>query len=110
MADITNPQVVKFCNEKARLLADLIEKTRRTAEQFAIDVVGEFEAIVGASGQGNANGDTIIDGAARDGRSIITKGDILGLKFVAEQIVAAANADDREALVAKVSVNGQPAF
>ena len=106
MADITNPEVVRFCSEKARALADLIERTRRTAEQFAIDVVTEFEG----NTSGNVNGDVIVDGAALDGRSVITKGDILGLKFVAEQIAAAANLDDREALVAKVSVNGQPAF
>lgn len=106
MADITNVQAIKFCNEKARVLADLIEKTRRTAEQFAIDITTEFENNV----SGNANGDIIIDGAATDGRNIITKNDVLGLKYVAEQAVIALNTDDRETLVAKVSVNGQPAY
>jgi hypothetical protein len=106
MADIVNAQAVRFCNEKARPLADLIEKTRRTAEQFALDIVTEFEA----NTSGNANGDTIIDGAATDGRQVIDKGDILGLKFVAEQMVAALTQDDREALVAAVSVNGTPIY
>lgn len=106
MADIINVQAVKFSNEKARTLADLIEKTRRTAEQFAIDITTEFEAQV----SGNDNADVIIDGAATDGRSIITKGDILGLKYVAEQAVIALNLDDRETLVAKVSVQGAPLY
>lgn len=106
MADITNPEAVKFCNEKARILADLIEKTRRTAEQFAIDIVQEFES----NTSGNANEDIIVDGAETNGNGVITKGDILGLKFVAEQLVTALTADDREALVANVSVNGTPAF
>jgi hypothetical protein len=109
MADITNPQAVKFCNEKLRVLSDLIEKTRRTAEQFAIDIVTEFEA----NTSGNANGDVIVDnpnGAGSDGRSVITKQNVLEVKFVAEQMVAALTQDDREALVANVSVNGQPAF
>ena len=106
MAAITNPQAVKFCNEKVRILSDLIEKTRRTAEQFAIDVVTEFEANTG----GNANGDTVTDGAAEDGRSIITKLSVANVKFVAEQLVTCLNTDDRETLIAAVSVNGQPSF
>lgn len=106
MADITHPEAVRFCNEKLRVLADLIEKTRRTAEQFAIDVVSEFEAHT----SGNANSDVVVDGAATDGRSTITKQNVLEVKFVAEQMTAAANQDDREALIAAVSVNGQPSF
>jgi hypothetical protein len=106
MAAIVSPQVARFANEKARVLANLIERTRRTAEQFAIDVVGEFEDHTG----GNANGDVVVDGAAEDGRSIITKGDILGLKFVAEQLVTALTEDDREDLIAAVSTDGTPAF
>lgn len=106
MANITNVQAIKFCNEKARTLADLIERTRRTAEQFMIDITTEFEANV----SGNDNADVMIDGAAQDGRSIITKGDVLGLKFVAEQAIATLNQDDRETLVSKVSVNGTPIF
>lgn len=106
MADITNPQAVRFCNEKLRPLADLIEKVRRTAEQFAIDITTEFEAHT----SGNANGDAIVDGSASDGRQPITKGNVLEVKFVAEQMVAALTQDDREQLIANVSVNGQPLY
>lgn len=106
MADITNPQAVDFCNEKLRVLADLIERARRTSEQFLIDITTEFEAHTG----GNANEDVIIDGAAQDGRSVITKQRVAEVKFVAEQLVTCLNTDDRETLIANVSVNGQPLF
>jgi len=106
MADITNPQVIRFCNEKARVLADLIETTRRTAEQFAIDIVPEFEGHT----SGNVNADVVVDGAETDGRQIVTKGGIGGLKYVAEQLVTCLTTDDRESLVAVVSVNGTPRF
>jgi len=106
MADITNPQAIKFSNEKARVIADLLEKTFRTCDQFMLDIVGEFEGNTG----GNANDDVLIDGAASDGRGVLTKLDIGALKFVVEKIQEAANVSDRRAVVAKVSVNGQPAF
>lgn len=103
---ITNPQAVKHCNEKVRPVADLIERTRRTCEQFLIDITTEFEA--------NTSGDdpsTVVDdGASVDGRSVITKQNVSEVKFVAEQIVAAATQDDRATLIANVSVNGQPLF
>lgn len=105
MANITDAQAVRFVNENARPMADLIEKVRRTAEQFAINVVA-FEAVTG----GNANGDIVIDGAASDGRPIATKGKVAALKYVAEQLVACLNQDDREVLVHDLSINGQPIF
>lgn len=106
MAAITNPQAVAFCNNKARRLADLIESCRRTCEQFAIDIAAEFEANTG----GNADGDTVSDGAATDGRQVITKLNIAGLKFVAAALATSLNTDDRATLVANVSVNGAPLF
>lgn len=106
MANIVNATAVKFCNEKARVLADLIEKTRRTAEQFALDIVVEFENLTG----GNSGGDLIVDGSATDGRQPITKDSIAALKFVAEQLVVSLTTDDRADLVAGVSVNGQPSY
>lgn len=105
MADITNAQAVRFCNENARPLADIIESVRRTAEQFAINVVA-FEAAT----SGNANGDVVIDGAATDGRTLATKGKVAALKYVAEQLVACLNQDDREVLVHDLVTNGQPRF
>ena len=108
MADITNRQAINFLTNKARPLADLMEKVRRSAEQFAIDIVTEFEANVGE----NAGEDVIADGSgtATDGRQIVTKDGMAGLKYVAEQMVACLNQDDRETLVGNVSVDGRPIF
>lgn len=105
MADITNPQVVKFCNEKVRTAADLIEKTRRTCEQLLVDLVG-VETLVQAA----ADKDQIDDGSKTDGRKVIAKENIAQLKFVVEQLVACLNTDDRAQIVARWSVNGQPIF
>ncbi len=106
MANITNPQAVHFCNEKLRPMADLVEKVRRTGEQFLIDITTEFENNTG----GNVDGDVVIDGAATDGRSVITKLNVAQVKFVVEQMVTTLNTDDRETLIANVSVNGTPLF
>ena len=109
MANITSPQVISLWNAHARPLADLIERCRRTCEAFVVDAVA-IEAVIGGSGAGNANGDVIVDGAATDGRSICTKQNFLELKFVAEQIAAAANQDDREQLIHNIVVNGAPLY
>lgn len=105
MVDITRPQAVKFANEKARVFADLVERTRRTAQQFLVDVVA-FES----GTAGNADADVINDGSDVDGRNRVTKGNVAQLKFVAEQLVAALTIDDRQQIVARWSVNGQPVF
>ena len=106
MADITSPIVKKFANEKLRIMADMVEEVRRTGEQFLIDVVTEAENIIA----GNDPGDIIVDGAETDGRSIITKQSVGEVKYVVEQLVACLNQDDRESLIANVSVNGAPRF
>lgn len=108
MAEIRNAEVARHCNEKARRLADQLKSVRRTCEQYLIDIVLEFETLTA----GDANVDVIVDDppGTKNGRSAITKGDILALKFVAEQCAAALNQDDREALVGKVAVNGLPLF
>lgn len=105
MADITNPQAVRFCNERLRLVADQIQSARRTGEQFLIEVFAFEDAT-----SGNANEDVIIDGSATDGRPSITKQNVLEVKFVAEQLVSTLNQDDRETLVANVAVHGEPLF
>lgn len=103
---ITNPTAIKFANEKCRVLADLIEKTRRAAQQFATDVVPEFENLT----TGDASGDIINDGADVDGRGQVTKNNVAELKFVAEQLVAALTLDDRAQIVSRWSVNSAPPF
>lgn len=107
MANITNPQIVHFANEKCRVMANLIESMRRTCEQFLVEVVA-IEGLAAYSGA--ADGDTIIDGAETDGRKIVTKVKIAELKYVVGQLSAAANQDDREQLVGNWTTDGTPKF
>lgn len=106
MAEITNTQAVRFANERARVIADLIEKLDRTIPQFMLDVVQLFENNTG----GNANEDAITDGSASDGRNPVTKYNVGELKYVVEQIKACLDTDDRRAVVHKWAVNGAPAY
>lgn len=103
---ISNPQAVKFANEKARRLADAIATVDRTLQQFALDVVTDFESNTGAA----QDGDLIEDGSALDGRRPVTKANVGQLKFVCEQIGGIMNTADYRALVNNWVVNGQPIF
>lgn len=67
MADIDNPQAKKFANEKIRVAATDLAKAYYRAQQ----VLAEWWAMGGANLIPNTS-DTIIDGAAEDGRPIIT--------------------------------------
>lgn len=106
MAEITDAQAVRFANENARTLADLIERMDRTLDAFALNVVRDFEEVTG----GNQNGDVIVDGSAADGRNGVTKQDVAALKFVCEQLKACMNTDDRRAVVHRWAVNSAPLF
>lgn len=105
MSEIANAQAIKFCNERARPMADLVCKLVRTMPQFMIDVA-EFEKYV----QENVEGDLISDGSDIDGRSPLSKKNIAELKFVIEQLIACMDTDDRAALAQHVAVNTQPIF
>lgn len=105
-ADITNPQAVKFANEKARRIADLIVSLDRTLTQFQLDVVRDFENIT----VGNVDADKIIDGAALDGRNQVTKVNVAQLKYVVEKLKECLDLEDRRANVNKWNVNGDPIF
>lgn len=106
MPNITAAQPVRFCNENARTIADLIGKLDRTLDQFALNVVRDFEAHTGA----NQNSDAIQDGSATDGRNPVTKVNVAELKYVCEQLKACMNTDDRRAIVNRWAVNAQPIF
>lgn len=67
MADITNPTAVRFSNEKIRVAADRLAQ----AYNFACQVYAEWLALGGTALIPNTS-DQIIDGAATDGRPVIT--------------------------------------
>lgn len=106
MADITNAAAVKFANERARTLANLIESMDRTLSQFALDVVLMFENNTG----GNGDNDLIDDGSTLDGRNRVKKVNVAELKYVCEQLKACMDASDRRAVVHKWVTNGTPLY
>lgn len=106
MAAINNPQAVKFCNENARQMADLVVSFYRTATQFNLNVVRDFEATTG----GNIDGDLVVDGSASDGRAPVAKINVGQLKFVVEQLQSALNTNSIIALANVWAVNGKPIF
>lgn len=107
MANITNAEAVSFCNEKARTLANLIEKMDRTLDAFALDVVQMFESNTG----GNGDNDPIIDySGVPDARHRVTKIDVPKLKYVCEQLKACMNTDDRRAVVHNWATDGTPIY
>ncbi len=103
---ITDAQAVRFANENARTIADLIGKLDRTLDQFALNVVRDFEAKT----SGNTSGEVIDDGADEDGRNAVTKNNVAQLKFVCEQLKACLDTDDRRAIVNTWAVNTQPIY
>ena len=105
---ITNTQAVKFCNENCRRLADMLEQFDRTASQFMLNVVRDWEQISEVSQA--VDGDVIVDGSVTDGRTTRTKVNVAQLKYVIEQVQAAISTDDRRALVHGWVTNGQPLF
>jgi len=74
MADITNPQAVKFCNEQARRIADAYAGMYYFAKS-----VGDVWTAQGISALIPNDASVIIDGSVQDGRATITGAMVNGL-------------------------------
>jgi hypothetical protein len=86
MPDITDPQVVKWANERARTISDKLTATYYALSAYVADYVsGGIAAKIVAAG---ASG-TIADGATTDGRSLITGTSIVNLKAAVDQMKTA---------------------
>ena len=107
MADITDPRAIKFCNENARTIADLIEKFHRTIPTFMLNVVQDFEKHTA----NNADQDKIVDlNQPNDPRNPLVKVNVAELKYVVEQLQLALETDDRLEVGHRFVVNGQPIY
>lgn len=71
MADITNPEAVRFANEKIRPLADALAQAYYACRAL----VDEWDSNSLNTVITNTNLDEIIDGARADGRHILTGSD-----------------------------------
>ncbi len=105
MADITNPEAVRFSNERIRTLADAATRYYYAA----VAMLNEWEATGMAAKIPNV-ADTIVDGSATDGRSPITGTMVNGLKNHVETMVADLQAHTRAKLniLLRIEVNGSP--
>ena len=105
MADITNTQAVKFCNEKVRTVADRMAQLYYAAKA----VVDEWNSN-SLSGVIPNTTDVVVDGAATDGRFIITGAKATSIITRAQEVVADYEAGSNAKLntVLQVAVNGTP--
>ena len=103
MAEITTPQVVAFANQRARVLADLLEATYETCKRFQ----AEWASVTVPDLP-----DLIADGSATDGRKRISGAHLHGLKAAADAVVTwfETGTPSRIEQVRQITVNGQPRF
>jgi hypothetical protein len=105
MPDITNPEAVSFCNNRARPAADHLAKMYYVAKQ----VKAEWDA----NNLGTllpVSADLVIDGSAIDGRHPITGNDVQVLMGVLASFIASMEASNNQNLtgVLNVAVNVNP--
>lgn len=105
MPDITDPEAVRFANEKARTLADAATRYYYAAKSF----LNEWDA-TGMGTKISDAADTIVDGSAVDGRTPITGADVNGLKSHVDTMVAdlEAAANTKLNILLQIEVNGSP--
>ena len=105
MADITDPEAVRFCNEKVRILADIA-----TRYYYAALAFGNEWAATGMASKIPNTTDVVVDGSAEDGRSTITGANVVGLKNHAATMVAdlEATTNTKLNILLNIEVNGSP--
>jgi hypothetical protein len=107
MPEIDDPQVVRFGNEAARPISDILNGAYWEALQVLQDYnVGQIGSLINDAGAG----ELIADGSATDGRTRITGGDIYNLVTALQAFQAfmeggAVSAADRRDVIAKPHVN-----
>ncbi len=108
MANITNAEAVKFCNEEVRRFNDMTVAHYRTAKQISADYTAKgMSAILGATGS-----DVIVDGAATDGRAPMTVQDVNNVIARANEKISdfEANTNLKLNQANAVAVNTNPLF
>ena len=103
MAQITDPEAVKFCNERVRVAADKLAQ----AYQFAKLVTQEWYATNMSKKLAFDNADTVVDGSKDDGRHPISGIDVNNLITRLTELVADYEAGSNAKLntILKVAVN-----
>ncbi len=84
MADITDPEVVRFLGEEIRPLAERL----RDLDAKITSVLVRWNTIISPAISANVNGDLIEDGRAAQGISRVTKADLVNLVTILNNINA----------------------
>ena len=85
MSEITNPEAVKFCNERVRIAANRLN----SAYQFAKQVSAEWTANSDlATNIAYDNPDVVVDGSATDGRHPISGIEVNNLMTRLNELIA----------------------
>lgn len=83
MANITNVEAVRFCNDEVRRFNDLLVVTYRTAKQIKLDYDNKGMGAIFTN-----NADVVIDGSSTDGRHAMTTFDVNVVLARANEIIA----------------------
>lgn len=104
--DITDPQIVKFSNERIRPLADAFAR----AYNMAVVVMNQWAAKGLDQSVPNDPSYVIADGSAEDGRSPVTGADLHAIMDAAGMIIGLAQQNDGVVghQILKVAVNPMP--
>ena len=82
MANIDNPQAVKFCNKNIRVAADKLAHAyyfaKATVDEWAANNMGEKIPV---------SNDIIDDGSTTDGRPVITGNDVTGMIYTLQDLI-----------------------
>lgn len=115
MPDITNPEIVKFANEKGRISADVMGQTYQTFKRFQ----QEWTVLLSNVGSVPNTADQIADGSqgsagtSADGRKPITGAQLNGLNTLIGAIVTfmeGGGPPTRIAQLQQVTTNEQGRF
>ena len=101
MADITSPQVIKFCNEVLRPLCDVLVGAKALLDAETVTYTETVLPILGT----HDGADVVLDGSAEDGRTPLTRSDITAAIGVLAAIQAVAEEPGNEGKLSKPHVN-----
>jgi hypothetical protein len=104
MAEITNAEAVKFCNEKIRVAADRLARAYYFAKQVKDEWYANNMGTLFPEGDG-----PVVDGSATDGRHPLMRDDVVLLINRCEDLITdyEANSNAKLNTVLNVSVNPQ---
>lgn len=106
MADIVDPDVISFVNERIRPFADVLSGMIGDVDIL----VNQWNAVVSPAVSGNVGSDPILDGSELDGRTQITKGDLINFITQLQALQTQWDGGGVDLVIQKPSVNVQHVF